>query len=63
MPIFKVGQLVRDETPHSELGTGVITRLWSHRFGGKPGANVRFFHASHNPMPIFLHNLEPLEAK
>jgi len=63
MPIFRVGQLVRDETPHSELGTGIITRLWSHKFGGKPGADVRFFGLGNRPMPIFLHYLKPLEAK
>jgi hypothetical protein len=65
MPIFKVGQLVRDAVPHSELGTGIITRLWSHKFrdGGKPGADVRFFGLGNRPMPVYLHYLEPLEAK
>ena len=63
MPVFKVGQLVRDTTPRSELGTGIITRLWTHKFGGQPGADVRFFLTSGDPMPIFLRDIEHLEAK
>jgi len=57
MPIFKVGQLVR-----AASGTGVITRLWSHSTG-TPGADVRFFRLGNRSIPIFLHNLRPLEAK
>mgnify|MGYP003140883857 FL=1 len=69
MPIFKVGQLVREAHDarrtlgFPELGTGIITRLWTHKFGGQPGADVRFFLTSGDPMPIFLRDLEHLEAK
>lgn len=70
MPIFKVGQLVREATDRGlraegtpGLGTGIITRLWTHKFGGQPGADVRFFLTSGDPMPIFLRDLEHLEAK
>ena len=70
MPIFKVGQLVREETDRGlraegipGFGTGIITRLWSHKFGGNPGADVRFFGLGNRPMPIFLRDLEHLEAK
>ena len=70
MPIFKVGQLVRDaagSATESEgipgFGAGIITRLWTHKFGGQPGADVRFFHTSGDPTPVFLRDLEHLEAK
>ena len=69
MPIFKVGQLVREAQRGGigmgipGLGTGIITRLWTHKFGGQPGADVRFFHDAGDPMPIFLRDLEHLEAK
>lgn len=69
MPIFKVGQLVRDAAGSATaegipgFGAGIITRLWTHKFGGQPGADVRFFHTSGDPTPIFLRDLEHLEAK